>query len=146
MGHFKSPAEAAHWLRNDFCGPVTAAADQRLAEIANMLDGGQKVLVRVDLDTNTATRPGFPGGSVRLAPAEAELLSVLADSKPHRKGELMAALYGGGDWPETADNGVNVRLSHLRRKLRPLGLTFACHRGLGGRLESKYQLIEGARS
>lgn len=87
----------------------------------------------ISLETNTL----MAGAEVvKLAPMEAEIVSILSEAMPrvvpHEK--LIMRLWGG-DEIEWARDSVGVRICKLRKKLAPAGLAIKTHWGRGYALE-----------
>lgn len=88
----------------------------------------------VDLASNTVMRNGIV---VKLPPQQAEILFVLRKHQPEGASfeRIAAALWGKGDWPDSAVNGIHVRTTMLRKMIAPLGLSIEGVRGWGFRLK-----------
>lgn len=92
----------------------------------------------VSLDANAVSRFGE---IVSLRPQEAVIVSELWRRHPAtlRRTTLLSALYGSGDWPETAESVVKVQIHRIRRALAPLGVEIITigGRGPGGRSDGE---------
>jgi DNA-binding response OmpR family regulator len=87
----------------------------------------------VDLDRNVIATEA---GAVALMPREAEVAYVLANRTRRILPEAMLGeIWGATEPSPAAVNGVQVQISHLRKKLAPLGLTISCVRHRGYLLE-----------
>lgn len=56
-----------------------------------------------------------------FTPTQQRLLAVLADGRPHQKGELLAMLDS-----LVGENTLSVHLCAMRKKLRPIGQDIIC--------------------
>lgn len=89
--------------------------------------------VMVCLDTN---RISYGEDIVQLSATEAEIARVLSDAYPKTipMTKLISGVYGIGA-SETAANTIHVKLTHLRRKLRAIGIGIGNVQRTGYRLE-----------
>lgn len=97
-------------------GPLLARIKARLRDARH---GGQAGAgIRLDSSMRTVTAPG---GSVALQPKEFEVLEALiaAGGRPCSQAELKSAVWHRKAW---FTNAVPYHVSHLRRKLRSIGL------------------------
>lgn len=85
--------------------------------------------VIVSLDTNSITVRGV---SLRLRPREAEILRVLVNCMPTpvRRTVIIASVWALTEREPTA-KGVDVHVSNLRRKIKPLGLAISTYTTIG---------------
>lgn len=77
--------------------------------------------ILVNLDTNTVTHGRR---RVTLPPAEAEMLSVIADAYPGTVplARIRTALWGGYDMPLSSEKAIHVYASKIRSAIRSIGL------------------------
>jgi|KBSMisStandDraft_5_1062788.scaffolds.fasta_scaffold53437_3 DNA-binding winged helix-turn-helix (wHTH) protein len=86
------------------------------------------------------------GKVVRVSPSLGTLLASLAKAAPRPVylTTLIDELYGLKDEPETADNGISVRICTARKLLRPLGYQIESVKGAYGLRERAYRLARRA--
>lgn len=84
----------------------------------------------VDLDRNLLCRNGM---EIKTQPMEAEIATVLLERRVTHVERLMQRVYGNGHGTVEA---LRVRISLLRRALRPLGCAVIHHGGRG------YELVQ----
>ena len=77
----------------------------------------------------------FDGEQIDLTPFEGAVLQRLIEKKPYPVTDerLMAAMHGGGEWPEW--NSAKGFISRIRTKLKPFGITIENIRSQGYRLK-----------
>lgn len=103
--------------------------NQRLRERVEILEE----TVRQYAERERLTAP-LPPGLPRMSPQEETLLRVFLRSPDIQSRErLYHAIYRGEN--EVYGRIVDVHLTRLRRKLKPLGYTFVTHWGRGWHLE-----------
>jgi DNA-binding winged helix-turn-helix (wHTH) protein len=90
--------------------------------------------VLVDLETNSLCRFGR---TLRLEPAQAEILHLLAEATPRtlRDDALFIGLWGSADWPSAPDRTVSVLISRMRQACARLGIGIERVRSVGYRLQ-----------
>jgi len=86
------------------------------------------------------------GKVVHVSPAMGTLLTKLAKASPRPVyvSVLIEELYGLKDEPESADNGISVRIYTARKLLRPLGYRIESVKGAYGLRERAYRLMRAA--
>ncbi len=87
----------------------------------------------VSLDTNSISRWGQV---IKLPPQATEIMHAIKMDHPNacRPTTIQRRIYGGGEWPEDADNVLNVYVSKIRRLIAPLGVTIQRYHSRGYRL------------
>jgi DNA-binding response OmpR family regulator len=76
------------------------------------------------------------GQSVTLSPHHMIILTAIVDRHPRAvtRKHLAAKLWGAEDGPLDEMNTISVNLAQMRRKLRPLHISFSCRTAAGYRI------------
>ena len=70
-----------------------------------------------------------------LTSSESKIMGGLLSGRTLSADQMIQLLYWDKEEPDTAYNGLQVRLCHLRSKLKPFGIEIVCKWGVGYHLD-----------